>query len=140
MDYETKPTSRNNLRNFAKECRKLFDVPLTGPFPVLEALEKLPDVLPNCNYVVLEDDDFPSNVMARCYFNDSNGMTIEIRDSVYTAAYENGVGMCLDFICHEICHVFLFFIGFVPLFDRAFKNSDQLTRALNGKLRHYVEN
>ena len=48
-------------------------------------------------------------------------MTIEIRNSVYTAAYGNGVGMCLDFICHGIFHEFLFLFGFVPLFDRAFK-------------------
>ena len=49
-------------------------------------------------------------------------MIMEIRNSVYTAAYGNGVGMCLDFICHGIFHAFLFFIGFVPLFDRTFKN------------------
>ena len=45
MDYETKPTSRSDLRCFAVYVRKLFDVPEGGPFPVLEALEKIPDIL-----------------------------------------------------------------------------------------------
>ena len=44
MDYETKPTSRNDLRRYSAYFRKLFDVPETGPFPVLEALDKVNDV------------------------------------------------------------------------------------------------
>lgn len=35
MDYETKPTSRDDLRRYSVYFRKLFDVPETGPFPVL---------------------------------------------------------------------------------------------------------
>ena len=38
MDYKTKPTSRKDLRRYAKFVRRLFDVPETGPFPVLQAL------------------------------------------------------------------------------------------------------
>ena len=50
MDYQTKPTSRRDLRNYSKLVRKLFDVPLTGPFPVLEVLDRLSDVFKGSNY------------------------------------------------------------------------------------------
>ncbi|MDD5922868.1 MAG: hypothetical protein PUC44_06805 [Eubacteriales bacterium] len=56
MDYETKPTSRKDLRRFAMYFRKLFDVPLTGPFPVLEVLDKVCDVFEGCDYVIVEDN------------------------------------------------------------------------------------
>lgn len=35
MDYKTKPTSRTDLRQYAKFFRVLFDVQETGAFPVL---------------------------------------------------------------------------------------------------------
>lgn len=55
MDYETKPTSRNDLRRYSAYFRKLFDVPETGPFPVLEALDKVNDVFDDCGYVIVEE-------------------------------------------------------------------------------------
>ena len=122
MDYKTKPTSRKDLRQYSQILRKLFDVPLTGPFPVLEALEHIGDIFPNCNFIVLEDSLMPSKTMARCVQNDFDGFTIEIRQSVYDGAYENQTGAFLGFICHEICHVFLFNIGFTPIFERSFKD------------------
>ena len=124
MDYKTRSTSRINLRRYSNIFRELFDVPPTGPFPVLEALEKLPDVFENCGYCVVEDEEFPSTTMARCYQNSESGFTIEIRASVYQAAYEDKIGACLGFICHEICHVFLFLIGFVPIFERSFQDKE----------------
>ena len=59
MDYETKPTSRDDLRRYAIYFRKLFDVPETGPFPVLEALDKISDVFEGSNYIIVEDDQLP---------------------------------------------------------------------------------
>lgn len=53
MDYKTKPTSRTDLRRYSKILRRLFGVPLTGSFPVLEVLERLGDVFDNCNYIVV---------------------------------------------------------------------------------------
>lgn len=123
MDYQTKPTSRRDLRRYAKYLRKIFDVPDAGAFPVLEALERLGDVFPNCNFVVVEENELPPQIMAQCTPNDQGGFTIAIRERVYLGAYENGIGAFRGFICHEICHVFLFFIGFTPIFARSFDNN-----------------
>ena len=102
MDYKTKPTSRYDLRNYAQILRELFGVPLTGPFPVLEILDKISDVFNNCNYVVVEGNMLPPQTMARCFQNNKGGFTIEIKETVYLGAYEKQVGAFLGFICHEI--------------------------------------
>lgn len=122
MDYQTKPTSRNDLRRYAKFFRRVFDVPETGAFPVLEALERLEDIFPGCNYIVVDDDRLPPQTMAQCSPNEDGEFTIEIKETVYRGAYENNIGAFLGFICHEICHVFLFHIGFRPIFARSFDN------------------
>ena len=62
--------------------------------------------------------------MAQCTPNDQGGFTIEIKESVYAGAYENQIGAFLGFICHEICHIFLFRIGFTPIFERSFENNE----------------
>lgn len=124
MDYKTKPTSRNDLRFYSQILRTLFDVPLTGPFPVLEVLDKITDVFPNCNYEIVNDNSFSPQTMARCIPNNQGGFTIQIKESIYVGAYEKQIGAFLGFICHEICHIFLFHIGFVPVFERSFKNNE----------------
>ena len=122
MDYETKPISRYALRQYSQILRRIFEVPLTGAFPVLEALDKISDIFRNCNYEIIEDKDFSSQTMALCIPNDKDGFTIQIRESVYVGAYEKQVGAFLGFICHEICHIFLFKIGYTPVFKRSFSN------------------
>ena len=124
MDYKTKPTSREDLRRYSKLFRKLFDVPLIGPFPVLQALDRVSDIFSSCNYIVMEDKNLPPQTMARCVPNEYNGFTIEIKESVYKGAYEHRSGALLGFICHEICHVFLFKIGFTPVYERAFADNE----------------
>ncbi len=124
MDYETKPTSRKDLRRFAMYFRKLFDVPLTGAFPVLEALDKLSDIFEGCDYVIVDDKKLAPQTMARCTPNDKGGFTIEIKETVYWGAYKKRIGAFLGFICHEICHVFLFKIGFTPLYKRSFEDNE----------------
>ncbi|MFC2658666.1 MAG: hypothetical protein ACFN1F_07745 [Segatella sp.] len=124
MDYETKPTSRRDLRRFAVYVRKLFEVPKGGPFPVLEALEKVPDVFKGSGYQIVEDKTLPPQTMAQCTPNDNGGFTIEIKESVYVGSYEKQIGAFLGFICHEICHVFLFEIGFTPVYARSFSDGE----------------
>ena len=119
MDYETKPTSRAALREYAKYFRALFDVPLTGRFPVMKILDKISDVFESSNYVVVEDDKLPPQIMAQCFSNASGGFTIEIKESVYNGARSNQVGAFRGFICHEVCHVFLFEIGYTPIYARS---------------------
>ena len=77
MDYETKPISRKMLRRMAPYVRELFEVPETGMFPVLEALEKLPDVFEGSNYRIVEDNSLPPQTMAQCIPNEKGGFTIE---------------------------------------------------------------
>ena len=124
MDYKTKPTSRRDLRRYSQIMRKIFNVPLTGSFPVLEVLDKIGDVFENCNYEVVEDNRMSPQIMARCIPNSRGGFTIEIKETIYTGAYEKQIGAFLGFICHEICHIFLFYIGFTPIFERGFENSE----------------
>lgn len=124
MDYKTKPTSRCDLRRYSKILRRIFNVPLNGAFPVLEILDKISDVFKNCNYEIVDDEKMPPQTMARCIPNDQGGFTIEIKETVYIGAYEKQIGAFLGFICHEICHIFLFNIGFKPIFERSFENNE----------------
>lgn len=124
MDYMTKPTSRKDLRRYSKIVRRLFNVSDTGEFPVLLVLDKVSDVFNGSWYEVVEDSKFPPQTMARCIPNDKHGLTIEIRESIYMGAFEKKVGAFLGFICHEICHVFLFYIGFKPIFERSFSDRE----------------
>lgn len=121
MDYMTKPISRIELRKLSKLFRRVFDVPLSGPFPVLRVLDKLEQIF-NTNYDVVEDSELPSNVMARCFEREGGGYTIQIKESVYSDAYD-GDGASLGFICHEICHIFLFYVGYKPVFERSFADN-----------------
>ena len=52
------------------------------------------------------------------------GFTIEIKESIYNGAYKKQIGAFLGFICHEICHVFLFNIGFTPVYERSFADKE----------------
>lgn len=122
MDYKTKPVSRKELRFFALFLRDLCGVPLTGKFPVLTVLERLSDIFPNCNYEVVENYALPRQTVARCIYNELGGFTIEIKEYVYNQAYEEN-GACLGFICHEICHILLFNIGYTPVLERSFANN-----------------
>lgn len=117
MDYKTRGTSIKQLRTFARYFRELFDVPQTGALPVLEILDKMPDVFENCYYEVVDDHSLSPTTMAECTPNEDGGFKIEIKESVYNSAFENNNGACRGFITHELCHVFLFKIGYTPLFE-----------------------
>lgn len=124
MDYPTKSISRSELRKLAPIFRSLFDIKNTGPFPVLTALELLPDVFEGCNHEIVEDEALPAKTMAECSRNDNlDGYTIKIKKSVYDGAYKHNNGACLGFICHELCHIFLFKIGFTPIHARSFDDN-----------------
>ncbi len=119
MNYITKAASRKQLRQYGPIFRELFGVPPTGRFPVLEALEKLPDVFEGSTYIVVDDEEMPRNVVAQCVENDKTGFTIEIKQSVYDGAYK-GIGAYLGFILHEMVHIFMYKIGYTPILQRSF--------------------
>lgn len=127
IDYVTKPTSREHLRHYAEIFRELFDVPQTGEFPVLESLEKVPDVFPGSGYKVLEDDKLPKGVVAQCVKNSEDGFTIEIRQSVYDGARRR-IGAYCGFILHEMSHIFMYTIGFRPILQRSFEDAPMYCR------------
>ena len=52
MDYLTKPTSRKDIRRFARILREVFDVPVGGRFPVLKVLERVPYVFKESTYEI----------------------------------------------------------------------------------------
>ena len=73
-------------------------------------------------YAVLEDSKFAPNIAARCLPDGNGNFVIEIRESVYSGARRN-IGAYLGHICHEICHVFLFKLGYTPITERSFLSS-----------------
>ena len=91
MDFKTKPTSRKDLRAYAKVLRKLFNVPENGKFPVLEVLERLEDVFPNTNVEIVDDSKLNKKTMVHCFLNTLGGYTIEIKETVYNEAYYKNI-------------------------------------------------
>ena len=99
--------------------RELFKVPKGEPFPVLYALEKLPDYFEGSHFIVVDDEDLPKNVVAQCVKNDGKGFTIEIKQYVYDGAM-NRIGAYLGFILHEIVHIYMYELGYTPILQRSF--------------------
>ena len=125
MDYITKSVNREELRNYAKIFRYLFGInDDTLSFPVIEALERIPDVFEGTSVVIVEDDELPINIPARCYPDEVGNFTIEIKNSVYMGAYAKKIGAYLVHICHEMCHVFQYKIGYTPIMERSFNNNE----------------
>ncbi len=124
MDYLTKPTSRKALRQMAPFVRRIFGVDPTSEFPVLDALERLPDVFPGSRADILPDKKLPPGIPARCKPDDDGNFVIEIKESVYDGAYSKHIGAYRGFIMHEICHIFLYKVGFTPVYTRSFENNE----------------
>ena len=103
--------------------RELFGVDKSSAFPVLEALEKLPDIFPGSLYMVVSDGCLPLDTPARCKMDDDGNFVIEIKQSVYNGAHYKAIGAYRGFIMHEICHIFLYKIGFTPVYTRSFDNN-----------------
>lgn len=124
MDYLTKPTNREELRLLSVLFRKMFGVNHTQAFPVLEALERIPDVFPGTVVKIVQDKELPMNTPARCFPNEVGDFTIEIKESIYQGAYKKSIGAYRGHICHEMAHVFLYKMGFTLIFNRQFKNRE----------------
>ncbi len=123
MDYLTKPVSRKELREFAIVFRKLFGIPLSGKVPVLDVLERFHVIFPGSFYRVVEDSELPATMPARCNVLGNGKFEIEIRQTTYDGAYKN-IGAYRDHIIHEICHAFLYTLGYTPIMQRSFENGE----------------
>ncbi len=107
MDYEPSVIlGRDQIRLISKFFRKMFKV-RTIKFPVLRVLDLLETKFSNnLYYIVDEDENFASNVMAVLETEDYEHFCIRIRQSVYDGALF-GDGASLGYICHEMCHFIL---------------------------------
>lgn len=124
MDYMTKATSRETLRHLSKLFRMIFNADTYGKFDVINAFETLPEIFKGTVCRVIEDRELPYNIPARCYPDEAGNFTVEIKNSIYLGAYKQGIGAYRGFICHELCHVFLYKIGFTPIFNVQFGNNE----------------
>lgn len=123
MDYKTKPISRKIIRRLALVFRNLFGVSEGGRFPVMETLEKFADVFSNSYFCVVEDEELPLTVPAKCNVLSGGGFEIIVKQAVYDGALK-GIGAYRDHIVHEMCHAFLYSIGFTPVMNRYFSKGD----------------
>ena len=126
MDYRTNPMTRKQARELSVILRKLFSIPPTGRLPVLEALEAFADVFPGSYYEILDDDEMPIIIPARCQVMKDGTFIISIRKTIYDGAYSKEIGAFRDHIFHEICHAFLYTIGFTPIMERNLNNKKKI--------------
>lgn len=124
VDYLTKSATRQIIRGFAPIFRNLSDAKADGPFPVLEALEKVPDVFKGSNVEIVVDWKLPKKTVAQCEPHNDGTFTIKIQESVYVGAYDKNIWAYQGHICHELCHGFLWSIGYQPIMTRSFDNGE----------------
>lgn len=119
MDYETRATSRNELRLFAKLFRSICGLTADEPIDPIVLLDRLPELegFEDVRYEIVYNDVLPGNVPAQCEKTE-DGYLIQIKESVYMGAYEKNTGGHRMHIMHEIMHPFADKIGFNPIFSR----------------------
>lgn len=122
MDYKTNATSRKELRKLARVFDILFETTDLMFKPVVKLLDRLNSVMPFVNYEIVDDNSFSKNVPARGVLKNKEYI-IEIKEYVYINACNNN-GCCRGIIMHEIFHPFLFSLGFIPSFDKCYKDGE----------------
>ena len=119
MDYETKATSRKELRLYSKLFRSICGFSPDECIDPVILLDKLPGLegFEDVRYEIVYGNKLPKNVPAQCTQTD-DGYLIEIKDAVYMRAYEKRSGGDRMHIMHEIMHTFADKLGFKPIFSR----------------------
>ena len=119
MDYEINPTSRHDLRLYAKLFRSVCGFSQDEPIDPIPLLDRLPDLegFEDVRYEVVYNNNLPGAVPARCIPME-DGYLIQIKESVYVGAMEKKTGGSRMHIIHEIMHVFLDKLGFKPIYSR----------------------
>lgn len=126
MDCMTRPLNRIKIRQISKCVREIFGFDSDEPIPVLEMLEKTCILFKGTEYSVVKDDELPAEVFAWCYQKPEGGFNIEIKQTVYDGAYNDNNRVFLSFICHEICHVILFYLGYTPISTMASSKDNKI--------------
>ena len=119
MDYETRATSRNELRLLAKLFRSICGFNDDEPIDPIVLLDRLPELegFEDVRYEIVYNNVLPGNVPAQCEKTE-DGYLIQIKESVYMGAYEKKTGGHRMHIMHEIMHPFAEKVGFRPIFSR----------------------
>lgn len=142
MDYETKATSRRELRLYAKLFRAICGLPEEEPVDPIALLDKLPEFegFSDVSYEIVYNNELPGNVPAQCVTT-NEGYCIQIKESVYLGAYEKKTGGHRMHIMHEIMHVFADKLGFKPVYTRqlsgkipSYKSLEWIVKALAGEV------
>ena len=142
MDYETKPTSRAELRLYSKLFRSICALSSDESVDPVALLDRLPDLegFEDVRYEIVYNDALPGAVPAQCEINE-DGYMIQIKESVYLGAYEKGTGGHRMHIMHEIMHAFADKIGFKPIATRrlgatppAYMSLEWIVMALAGEV------
>ena len=103
LGFSAAPMSRANIRNTANDVRKLFGVPNTPRFPLLNVLENgLPQLVPEAVFEVVE----PAEMRGMYAEALPDAMVIRVREDVYLRAC-NGVARDLFTLAHELGHLVL---------------------------------
>ena len=101
-NYMVEAKSRDDLRNLARQFRKLLRLEDELYFPIVELLDVMTVLFDDFNYEIVEDNVFTENVHAD---TDIKTGHIRIRESVYAGAC-SGEGRDRMTIAHEIGHYF----------------------------------
>ena len=119
MDYEIRPTSRKDLRLYAKLFRSICGFKEDEPIDPILLLDKLPDLegLEDVRYEVVYNNILAGAVPAQCILLE-DGYLIQIKESVYNSARNKKTGGSRMHIMHEIMHAFLDKLGYKPIFSR----------------------
>ena len=135
--YETDAMSRIDIRNYACQLRKAFDVEGKLYFPVCEILEIFPQICPECTVEICEDTELDECTHAT---TDITNKVIKIKQSVYDGAV-SGNGRDRATVLHEICHYLLLVINSMSLTRKftkkklpAYKDPEWQAKALAGEL------
>lgn len=142
MDYETKPTSRKDLRLYALLFRVIMGFSADEPIDPVSLLDRFPDIegFEDVRYEVVYNNVLPGNVPAQC-IKSEEGYLIQIKESVYLRAYEKKSGGDRMHIIHEIMHPFVDKLGFRPIFSRRltkdipyYRRLEWIVKALAGEV------
>lgn len=142
MDYETKATSRKELRLYARLFRTICGFTPNEPINPIALLDALPDLegFGDVRYEIVYNDGLPGTVPAQC-IKTEEGYLIQIKEAVYSGAYEKNTGGHRMHIMHEIMHVFADKLGFHPIFSRnltkdipSYRSLEWIVKALAGEV------
>lgn len=142
MDYETRATSREELRLYAKLFRTICGFTATEPIDPVILLDRLPKLegFEDVWYEIVDNSVLSGNVPAQCEKTE-DGYLIQIKESVYLGAYEKKIGGYRMHIIHEIMHPFADKLGFTPVFSRRltkdippYRRLEWIVKALAGEV------